>query len=234
MEQNVNVSFKFFDEALVQRVIAFTEQAEARKADAKALSDEIRGIYAEKDATLKAQTQEQLVTLKKTHREKLAQLDKDLERDLAAAMAKDTDPKELHNIRFGLETVCKRAKIKERGSYNDEIKELKMQRVFLHEEYTRLIYNVTGVVSPMESLRNKALETYASFNLKATLTNKQFYVGLVPLCMLMLIIAAYFIGKSITGYTYENGQVTINASKIDGDVVIKAAAIQPTLTYKLT
>ncbi|MBQ6892538.1 MAG: hypothetical protein IJN47_07970 [Clostridia bacterium] len=211
MEQNVNVSFKFFDEALVQRVIAFTEQAEARKADAKALSDEIRGIYAEKDATLKAQTQEQLVTLKKTHREKLAQLDKDLERDLAAAMAKDTDPKELHNIRFGLETVCKRAKIKERGSYNDEIKELKMQRVFLHEEYTRLIYNVTGVVSPMESLRNKALETYASFNLKATLTNKQFYVGLVPLCMLMLIIAAYFIGKSITGYAGDLGDVINNS-----------------------
>ena len=211
MEQNVN--FKFFDEALVQRVIDFTELPETGKTKeaVKALADELKGLYAEKDATLKAQTKEQLVSLKKAHQEKLVQLDKDLERDLAEAAAKDTDPKELHNIKFGLETVCKRAKIKERNSYNEQIKELKMQRVFLHEEYTRLVYNITGVVSPVESLRNKALESYAAFNLKATLTNKQFYVDLVPLCMLMLIIAAYFIGKSITGYAGDLGDVINNS-----------------------
>lgn len=211
MEQNVN--FKFFDRALVQRVIGFTELPEEKKTKeaVKALSDEIRGLYAEQDATLKAQTKEQLTSLKKAHLEKLEKLDKDLEQDLAKASARDADPKELRNIRFGLETVCKRAKIKERNSYNEQIKELKMQRVFLHEEHTRLICNVTGVISPVESLRSKALETYATFNLKATLTNKQFYVDLVPLCMLLLIIAAYFIGKSITGYAGDLGDVINNS-----------------------
>ena len=203
MEQNVN--FKFFDEALVQRVIDFTELPETGKTKeaVKALADELKGLYSEKDATLKAQTKEQLVSLKKTHQEKLVQLDKDLERDLAEAAAKDTDPKELHNIKFGLETVCKRAKIKERNSYNEQIKELKMQRVFLHEEYTRLVYNITGVVSPVESLRNKALESYAAFNLKATLTNKQFTEHKVE----------------VTGVDVEP-PVLVNSQLVDGEVEI--------------
>lgn len=126
-------------------------------------------------------------------------------------MAGNTDSKELHNVKFGLETACKRAKLKEKSNYNEAVKELKMDRVFLHEEYTKLIYNVAGVVSPIESVRNKVIETKATLNLKATLTNKQFYVNLVPLCMLMLIIAAYFIGKSITGYAGDLGDVINNS-----------------------
>ena len=213
MEQNANVSFLFFDQALVQRVIDFTDLSDDKKTkeQIKAFSEEIKGIYLTKDAELKQHIKEQLPVLKQAHLNTLAQLENDLARDLAEANGKNPDAKELHNIKFGLETACKRAKIKEKNRYNEEIKELKLKRVFLHEEYTKLVYNVTGVVSPTESVRNKFMETKAVFNLKATLTNKDFYVNLVPLCMLILIIAAYFIGKSITGYAGDLGDVINNS-----------------------
>ena len=216
MEQNTNVSFRFFDQALVQRVIDFTELSDDAKTKEKttALKEEIKNIYLQKDVELKQYIKEQLVALQKQHIANVEQLDQKLVNDLAEATQKqqnEPDFKEFKNVKFGLETACKRAKIQEKNRYNDQIKELKLQRVFLHEEYTKLVYNVTGIVSPIESVRNKAIETKATFNLKATLTNKQFYINLVPLCMLILIIAAYFIGKSITGYAGDLGDVINNS-----------------------
>ena len=213
MENNNKISFKYFDQSLVQRVIDFTDLTADKKTkeNVKAFSEEIKDIYLKKDDELKQHIKEQLVILKQAHLNNLKELDTNLEKDLAEANAKGLDAKELHNVKFGLETACKRAKIKEKNRYNEEIKELKLTRVFLHEEYTKLVYNVTGIVSPIESVRNKIIETMAVFNLKATLTNKQFYVNLVPLFMLILIIAAYFIGKSITGYAGDLGDVINNS-----------------------
>ena len=216
MEQNTNVSLRFFDQALVQRVIDFTELSNDAKTKEKAnaLKEEIKNIYLKKDVELKQYIKEQLVVLQQQHIANVEQLDKKLVSDLAEATQKqesNPDSKEFKNVKFGLETACKRAKIQEKNRYNDQIKELKLQRVFLHEEYTKLVYNVTGIVSPVESVRNKFIETQATFNLKATLTNKQFYINLVPLCMLILIIAAYFIGKSITGYAGDLGDVINNS-----------------------
>ena len=216
MERNTNVVFHFFDQTLVQRVIDFTELSDDTKTREKvsALKEEIKNIYLKKDAELKQYIKEQLVAIKQTHLANVEQLEKKLVSDLKEATQEhenDPDSKEFKNVKFGLETACKRAKIQEKNRYNEEIKELKLKRVFLHEEYTKLVYNVTGIVSPIESVRNKVIETKASFNLKATLTNKQFYVNLVPLCMLILIIAAYFIGKNITGYAGDLGDVINNS-----------------------
>ena len=213
MENNTNISFKYFDQSLVQRVIDFSELADDKKTkeSVKSFCDEIKGIYLKKDGELKQQIKEELATLKEQHLANLKELDKNLVRDLEEANGKSLDQKEMHNVKFGIETACKRAKIKERNRYNEEMKELKLKRMFLHEEYTKLVYNVSGVVSPIDSVRNKFIETQAVFNLKATLTNKRFYVNLVPLCMLILIIVAYFIGKSITGYAGDLGDVINNS-----------------------
>ena len=167
MERNTNVIFNFFDQALVQRVIDFTELSEDAKTkeSINTLKEEIKNIYETKDAELKQYIKEQLVALKQAHVANVEQLDKKLVTDLAEATQKhanDTDPKELKNVKFGLETACKRAKIQEKNRYNEEIKELKLKRVFLHEEYTKLVYNVTGIVSPIESVRNKLIETKAT------------------------------------------------------------------------
>ena len=213
MENNTNISFKYFDQSLVQRVIDFSELADDKKTkeSVKTFCDEIKGIYLKKDGELNQQIKGELATLKDQHLANLKELDKNLVRDLEQANEKNLDQKEMHNVKFGIETACKRAKIKERNRYNEEMKEIKLKRMFLHEEYTKLVYNVSGVVSPLDSVRNKFIETQAVFNLKATLTNKRFYVNLVPLCMLILIIAAYFIGKSITGYAGDLGDVINNS-----------------------
>ena len=65
MEQNANVSFMFFDQALVQRVIDFTELSDDKKTKAaiKAFSEEIKGIYLKNDADLKKHIKEQLPVL---------------------------------------------------------------------------------------------------------------------------------------------------------------------------
>ena len=212
MENIKSVSFKYFDESLVQRVKDFAQlSADAKtKESIKEFTAEIKHIYIEKDVELKQSIKAELVTMKEEHLDNLAQLDKNLVSDLAN-VDESLDQKELHNVKFGLETACKRAKIKERNRYNEAMKELKYKRVFLHEEYTDLIAGVTDTVSPLDSVKHKVLEAKATFNLKATLTNKQFYVNLVPLCMLILIIAAYFIGKSITGYAGDLGDVINNS-----------------------
>ena len=48
MEQNTNVSFVYFDQALVQRVIDFTELGDEKKTKetVKTFSDEIKGGIA--------------------------------------------------------------------------------------------------------------------------------------------------------------------------------------------
>ena len=113
MEQNVIVSFQFFDQSLVQRVIDFTELSDEKKTKEaiKSFSGELKSIYLEKDAQLKQHIKQQLAAMKQAHLDGIAELEKNLERDLAEAVASNTDPKELHNVKFGLETVCKRAKI---------------------------------------------------------------------------------------------------------------------------
>ena len=210
--ENTNIVFKYFDNALVQRVLDLNDITDI---DVRmALKDEIIETYKAKDVALKAEILTQLAEAKARHLNNISELDANLATDLAKASQEHQDAldsKEFKNVKFGLEIACKRAKIKEKNRYNDEIKEIKLQRVFLHEEYTKLLYNVTGTISPIESLRNKALESKATFNLKASLTDKKFWVNLVPLFMLILIIAAYFIGKSITGYSGNLGDVINNS-----------------------
>ena len=67
--ENTNVSFKYFDESLVQRVINFTELAADKKTkeSIKALREEIKGIYLEKDEELKKTIKEELISLKEAH-----------------------------------------------------------------------------------------------------------------------------------------------------------------------
>ena len=61
MEQNTNVSFRFFDQALVQRVIDFTElSADAKtKENTNTLKEEIKNVYLKKDTEIKQYIKEQ-------------------------------------------------------------------------------------------------------------------------------------------------------------------------------
>ena len=211
---NNTVSFNFFEQDIVDRVVSYQESDESsQKENKEALKLEIKNIYKQKDSELKELIKKELVTLKEEHLNNVKELEENLINDLAKA-AKDYEgqlkTKQYKEVKFGLEIACKRAKIKERNRYNEVTKELKLKRVFLHEEYTRLVYNVTGVISPIESVRSKFIETLAVFNLKATLTNKKTWINLVPLFMLILIIAAYAIGKEVVGVYQGDLGVVIN------------------------
>lgn len=215
MENNMTVKFNYFENDIVERVIAYQSQDDSLKTkeSQESLKEEIKKLYQEKDEALKLSIKEGLVQLKEEHQNNLKQLDADLAKGLEEAnktYSETNDLKEYKNVKFGLETVCKRAKIKENNNYVDSTKELKLKRMFLHEEYTKLVYNVTGVVSPIDSVKSKFIETMAVFNLKAALTNKKTWINLVPLFMLIIIIVAYFIGKNVTGYNGNLGDVINN------------------------
>lgn len=215
MENNTIVKFNFFDNSLVERVINFQESDESLKTkeNIESLKNEIKDVYLKLDNDLKIDISNKLVTSKEQHLQNIKNLEIELTTGLEKAYKDfegNLDSKDFKNVKFGLEIACKRAKIKEKNRYIEEIRELKLKRVFLHEEYTRLIYNVTGTISPIESLKNKFLETKAVFNLKATLTNKKTWINLVPLFMLIIIIAAYAIGKNVTGYKGDLGDVINN------------------------
>ena len=55
MGEQVNVSFEYFEQALVQRVIEFVDLSAAEKTKEKinALKEEIKSSYLKKDAELK-------------------------------------------------------------------------------------------------------------------------------------------------------------------------------------
>lgn len=217
MENSTIVKFNFFDQSLVERVVSFQESDESLKTkeNKKVLVDEIKQIYKDLDLKLNEEIKQQLVLAKENYIKNLASIEAEMTQGLEQAVEehKDSlDSKEFKNVKFGLEIACKRAKIKEKNRYNEEIKELKLKRMFLHEEYTRLVYNVTGIVSPIESVRSKFLETKAVFNLKASLTNKKTWINLIPLFMLIIVIAAYAIGKEVVGVYKGDIGVVINNS----------------------
>ena len=185
MENSTIVRFNFFDQPLVERVVSFQESDESLKTkeNKKVLVDEIKQIYKDLDLKLNEEIKQQLVLAKENYIKNLASIEAEMTQGLEQAVEEHKDgldSKEFKNVKFGLEIACNRAKIKEKNRYNEEIKELKLKRMFLHEEYTRLVYNVTGIVSPIESVRSKFLETKAVFNLKASLTNKKTWINLIP------------------------------------------------------
>ena len=87
---------------------------------------------------------------------------------------------------------------------------IKRKRSELYAEYLRVLA-IRGVKeSGADRLNERYLEAYGRFNLKASLSNKKFWIDKVPLFMLILIIAAYYIGKTITGYSGSLGDVINN------------------------
>ena len=86
--ENINntVSFNFFEQDLVERVVRFQESDETSKNENKeALKLEIKNIYKQKDLELKQVIANELVVLKEEHYKNLTQLSEDLVRDLDKA-----------------------------------------------------------------------------------------------------------------------------------------------------
>lgn len=203
-----NYGFKYFDSSYVDKVLTFKESPKGKEEEKK-LCKEIRDEYKRLDSTLKSNIKNEILKLKENHTNVIAKAKSDKVNQLAN-VDNTLDKQEVKNITIGIKTVCKRAIKKENASYVENLKNIKMERVNLHLELVKLLANLTDKVSPFDSVRSKRLETYATFNFKQTITSKRFWVNLVPLFMLILIILAYVIGKNITGYNGDLGDVINN------------------------
>ena len=207
---------EYFDSQITEKVIDFYQlnPEQKTKEEQIALKEELKTLYKKLDDELKNEININLVNIKNEHHKTLFSIEQELENELMKLEEKyaidNKHNQEYKNIKVGHETVAKRAKIKENNNYADLIKNEKYKRVLLHVEYTKLVFLVTGKVSPIDSIRSKSLETKANLNIKRTLKNKHTWFNLVPLFMLILIICAYSIGKNITGYSGDLGDVIRN------------------------
>ncbi len=208
---DTNYGFKYFESSLVEKVVQFQDDVNKDSNTEKLLIEEINSSYKILDNNLKLEIKSNIVKAKEIRLENISKLESEYEANLNEALNKTySTEEELKNVKVGLHTVCKRAKIKENNTYNETIKLERTKRVELHQEYVKLLYNITGKVSPLNALKAKVLEDKAQINLKKTLTSKKFWINLVPLMMLVLIICAYAIGKNITGYNGDLGDVINN------------------------
>ena len=203
-----NFGFKYFDSKYVDKVVAYSESGKNEE-EGKLLVKELRSEYKCLDNSLKETIKEELKELKNKHLKEIENAKAKKSKDLSS-IDSSLSKSEEKNIVVGIKTVCKRAIKKENRDYVEAIRTIKYKRVELHLELVKLIANVTDKVSPFDSLRSKHLETSATFNFKQTVTSKRFWVNLVPLFMLILIICAYAIGKNITGYNGDLGDVINN------------------------
>ncbi len=203
-----NFGFNYFSSSTVNKVISFKESTHS-KDEEKALVKELRREYSALDNKLKEEIKAELLDLKNKHNETINLAKAEKEKSLASRDL-TLEKSELKNVTIGINTVCKRTIKKENRDYVESIRLIKMKRVDLHLELVKLVANACDKVSPLDSIRSKSLENYATFNLKQTLTSKRFYVNLVPLFMLILIIIAYVIGKNITGYNGDLSDVINN------------------------
>lgn len=203
------ISVKFFDQEIVDKVSSFLGLDESDKTKDKilALKNELKAKYKELDLAIASEIKLNLEIIKKNHNCEMKAIDENMEKALQQSSNSNSDDlkskktsENLSDEKKGIETVAKRARIKERNAYVENIKNEKMRRSDLHTEFVSIKCYLDNRVSAMDSLRSKYLESKANFNLHSKLTNKKFWIGLVPLAMLIMIIAAYYIGRSITGY----------------------------------
>lgn len=198
---------KYFDEEIVSKAYSFSklDSKEKTKETIFSLKQEIKKQYKEKSVALKQEIIIRISQIKEQHLKNIEDIEKTKDEALKHNVEPDKNSgkvalKEYSNIKKGIEIACKRSKIKENTAYLELLKEEKLKRVALHTEYVNLLYYINNKVSPLDRVRSKWFEDIAGFNLKATLTNKRTWIGLVPLLMLILIILAYFLGKLSTGY----------------------------------
>lgn len=198
---------KYFTQEHVGQVQAKYNASEEEK---KAYKEELKKYYQEKDEALKTKIASSIEGLKKSYQDELISIEntrkaglEKADSDFAASgktKADKTEYKSYQDIRKGVETVAKRAKIKARTVLDESIKNEKLKRYDLHTEYVACYKGMGLSSSGTDNLKSRMLETQANLNIRATLTNKRTWISLVPLFMLILIIAAYYIGKTITGY----------------------------------
>ena len=152
MEKNTTVSFSFFDQALVERVINFTEdQGLQTKENKEVLKQEIKNIYIKLDNELKQNIASQLVGLKEEHLNLVTRVDN--VEDVLPAIEKELKKRGFNNgiqIIEKYSTMVKQTRIElERGNMIDRIYYPSQELFALNSDMgkfmnTFTMYNIDG------------------------------------------------------------------------------------------
>ena len=180
--------------------------------DKKSLKNKIGEEYKALSSSLEKEIKEKLVNAKVNHENTLKSIEEDRLNGIKRiednfALLTETERKEKANITEhdnaikGINIVAKRAKIKENNDYDLLEKDIKLQKLFLYNDYAQLIKKATGKENRVKNTINTMIiEKKATTTLRGVLSNKTMWTNLVPLAMLIIAIAVFFISNSITNY----------------------------------
>lgn len=208
MEQFNN---KFFqDETLLSadKLHGLTpEEAKGRSEELEAFQTALKAEYTAKDEQAKIDQKANLAALKDEYKKTLVSLEEEKVAKLAeeenrfSSVEKNaSSEKEHRNIVTGIETVCKRGKIKAKRTWYEAIKAEKLKRFDLHAEYIAILNYAGFKTSSYDKMRARNLENKANTNIALTLSSKTTWFNLVPLFMLIIMMVAYFIAAAAMDY----------------------------------
>lgn len=230
-----------FSSSLYHEAIAISSLPKEEKKAAKERKAAALEAIEKEYASLKSQNEkdeaEQIAKLKAEHEAELAKIKAEQDAQLAEVekkwnaltpeqqTTKDAISERSDAIK-GVDIIAKRARIKEDNAYELAEKDIKLEAVNLHRDYCHLRQLVTGRVALFKDvIGTPLLEFKQTFSLKRTLSNKQMWMNLIPLFMLILIIAAFYISRIFTHY---NGSIV---DVINNGVFIGIAATGAVYIY---
>lgn len=178
----------------------------------KSLKEKIKEEYKVLLSSLSKEIEEELKNAEKAHANSLASIEKtrvdginNIESKFASLNENEKALKENivehDNAIKGINIVAKRARIKENNDYDLLLKDIKLKKLYLYNDYAMLLKAATGKESRLKNTINTMIiEKKATVTLKGIISNKTMWTNLVPLAMLIVAIAVFFIAKSITNY----------------------------------
>lgn len=175
----------------------------------KELISKVKSEFKTLKTDLKAKINEEVNKLKEEHALNLKNIEEEgvqslkVIEDKYASITNKTqeDETEYKNAIKGAKFVIKRSKIKENANFDLLVKDEKILVEDLYNDYLFVLRSLktTGVVV-LESIQ-KTFDVFVStFSFQKFITNKSMWVNLIPFFMLVILIAAFFIAKSVTGY----------------------------------
>jgi len=178
----------------------------------KSLKEKIKEEYKVLLSSLSKEIEEELKNAENVHANSLASIEKtrvdginNIESKFASLNENEKTLKENivehDNAIKGINIVAKRARIKENNDYDLLLKDIKLKKLYLYNDYAMLLKVATGKESRLKNTINTMIiEKKATVTLKGIISNKTMWTNLVPLAMLIVAIAVFFIAKSITNY----------------------------------
>ena len=178
----------------------------------KSLKEKIKEEYKVLLSSLSKEIEEELKNAEKAHANSLASIEKTRVDGINNVESKFTSLNENEktlkenivehdNAIKGINIVAKRARIKENNDYDLLLKDIKLKKLYLYNDYAMLLKVATGKENRLKNTINTMIiEKKATVTLKGIISNKTMWTNLVPLAMLIVAIAVFFIAKSITNY----------------------------------